>query len=68
MANLLQNMLTLQVEYRIPMRMDLSDAYKQQYYLGYKNTLESLEGERILSQVIQDLDEKERERLEKITK
>ena len=68
MANLLQNMLTLQVEYRIPMRMDMSDIYKQQYYQGYVNTLESVEGERILSQVIQDLAEKERERLEKITK
>ena len=60
MANLLQNMLTLQTEYRVPMRMDLSTHSLITYYQNLTGKFEnSLEKERLLAQVIHDLKERE---------
>ena len=65
MANLLQNMLTLQNEHGIPMRMDLSTHTKINYYDSMKNIENSHEKEQLLNQVIADLEQREQDELEK---
>lgn len=62
MANLLQNMLTLQVEYKIPMRMDLSTNSLLKYYENSK----TLESPKILDEVITDLSNKAKSEFDKI--
>lgn len=51
MANLLQNMLTLQTNHRIPMRMDLSDKNLLTYYESQKR----FDSPALLDEVIKDL-------------
>ena len=55
MANLLKNMLTLQNEHYIPMRMDLSLTKKIEYYKSFKK----FDSPSILDEVIKDLEQKE---------
>lgn len=55
MANLMQNMLTLQTEYKIPMRMDLSTSKLLKYYENHK----TFDSPKILDEVILDLGRKE---------
>lgn len=54
MANMLQNMLTLQTEYKIPMRMDLNTNSLLNYYENQK----TFESPKILDEVISDLRQK----------
>lgn len=65
MANLLQNMLTLQNEHGIPMRMDLSTHTQINYYDSMKNFENSHEKDQLLNQVIADLEQREQDELEK---
>lgn len=65
MANLLQNMLTLQQEHGIPMRMDLSTHTLINYYASMTNFEDSIEKERLLRQVVADLEQREQDELEK---
>lgn len=58
MANLLNNMLTLQVEHKIPMRMDLSTKEQLEYYEAQKGMLDSIDKSRLLQSVIIDLQAK----------
>lgn len=62
MANLLQNMLTLQVEYKIPMRMDLSTNSLLKYYENSK----TFESPKILDEVITDLSNKAKSEFDKL--
>lgn len=55
MANLMQNMLTLQTEHKIPMRMDLKTPSLVKYY---ENARE-FDSPAILDEVISDLKRKE---------
>lgn len=55
MANLMQNMLTLQTEYKIPMRMDLQTPSLVKYYENAK----VFDSPKILEEVITDLKRKE---------
>ena len=55
MANLMQNMLTLQTEYKIPMRMDLNTSNLLKYYENHKQ----FDSPKILDEVISDLSHKE---------
>ena len=60
MANLLQNMLTLQQEYAVPMRMDLSTPSLIRYYSNLLGQFSnSLEKEKLLSAVVKDLEKRE---------
>ena len=58
LAILLTNMLTLQTDHHIPMRMDISTSGLYDYYRSYENTIDDREGARILQCVISDLKEK----------
>ena len=55
MAQFLQNVRALQTEHHIPMRMDLSNSDLLVYYKSFINNIDSVEGSRILQQVINDL-------------
>jgi len=55
MANRLANMLKLQTDYQIPMRMDLNNEQLRSYYESYKSIMNEREKEVLLKEVIQDL-------------
>lgn len=59
MANLLQNVLTLQTEYQIPMRMDFTTRGLITYYKSFQRDCDSIERNRLLVQVIRDLEERD---------
>lgn len=58
MANLLNNMLTLQVEHQVPMLMDLSTKELLEYYQRQNINVDSVEKSKLLQAVITDLEEK----------
>ena len=60
MANLMQNMLTLQTEHKIPMRMDLNTSNLVKYYENNKR----MDSPKILDEVISDLKRKEAQEYE----
>lgn len=55
MANLLSNMLTLQIEHHIPMQMDIVVPALISYYNSFKSIENSIEKERLIDQVLADL-------------
>ena len=66
MANLLGNMLTLQTTYHIPMRMDLSAKDLITYYKAWTLDFSESEGDKILSEVIKDLEIKYQKQIEEL--
>lgn len=66
MANLLQNMLTLQTTHSIPMRMDISTTSLINYYESYKSDYNDAEKERLIHLVVTDLKAKEQAQLERL--
>lgn len=63
MANLLENMRTLQVDYSIPMRMDIGTHNLIKYYNSFKNEFDAIEKFRLIEQVIADLEKREQSEL-----
>lgn len=55
MANKLSNMLKLQTDYRIPMRMDLNQSELLSYYQSFVSPINEREKEVLLKEVINDL-------------
>ena len=58
LANLLTNMLTLQTDHHIPMRMDISTKDLIEYYKSQVTDFDSIDKARLLQSVIADLQEK----------
>lgn len=55
MANKLSNMLKLQTDYQIPMRMDLTQPELLSYYQSFISITNEREKEVLLKEVIKDL-------------
>ena len=55
MANRLENMLKLQTDYQIPIRMDLNNEQLCSYYESHRSVMNDREKEVLLKEVIKDL-------------